>query len=178
MRTTYLTLALLGVSLPACTRQGGEPAKVQDLEPRAVAAADDQVNRQGEATIDGLVLTLTIDGAAVSLDQVTLARIPPAAAQRGAEAKGDRVTVVGFAAGTRVSEASAPDAVLNAQEGVGLVRATKRQVVVSLPAPRALDEVEVSAPATGATARLNVRAAYASYCKEYRRDNRYCPSPK
>jgi hypothetical protein len=48
----------------------------------------------------------------------------------------------------------------------GLVRLAKRQVVLSLPAPHALNAVEVSAPATGATARLDVRAAYAPYCKK------------
>ena len=123
------------------------------------------------------MIALTIDGTSIQLDSVTLARIPRAASQRGAGAGGDRVTAVGFAASTRVSESSAPDAVLNVQEGVGLVRLTKRQVVLSLPAPRALDTVEVSAPATGATSRIDVRAAYAPYCKEYRSDNKFCPSP-
>ena len=86
------------------------------------------------------------------------------------------MTAVGFAGGSRVSDASATDAVQNAQEGVGLVRLTRRQVVLSLPAPRALDAVEVSAPATRATARLEVRGAYAPYCKVYNPDNKYCPS--
>jgi hypothetical protein len=49
---------------------------------------------------------------------------------------------------------------------------SKRQVVLSLPAPRALDAVEVNAPATGATARLDVRAAYAPYCHDYQSDNK------
>ena len=78
----------------------------------------------------------------------------------------------------RADWGAAADGVLNAQEGSGIVRLTKRQVVVSLPAPRALDTVEVSAPATGATARIDVRAAYAAYCKEYRKDNKYCPTPR
>lgn len=176
MRASYTTAALVGGLLAACGRQGKQEPAIRDLEPRPVAADSDPVNHQGEAAVDGLVLTVTIDNASITLDTAVLARVPPGSGTRGAG--GDRVTVVGFAAGARVSEASAPDGVLNIQEGVGLVRMTKRQVVLSLPAPRALDAVEVNAPATGATARLDVRAAYAPYCKEYRPDNKYCPSPE
>ncbi|MEO5580734.1 MAG: hypothetical protein ABIR58_08745 [Gemmatimonadaceae bacterium] len=177
MRTTLRSLTLLAISLTACAPVQSNPA-VRDLEPRPMSAADDPVNRQAASNIDALVLTVTIDSTSIRLDRVTLARIPRGAAQRFSGAGGDRVTAIGFAAGARVSDASAPDAVLNAQEGVGLMRLTKRQVVLSLPAPRALDTVEVSATATGATARLDVRSAYALYCREYRRDNRLCPTPR
>jgi hypothetical protein len=174
MRALYPAVVLLSASLPACTRQSQKEPAVRDLEARPVAADSDPVNRQAEATVDGLVLTLTIDSTSIRLDTVTLARIPSAGSRHAGA--GDRVTAVGFAAGSRVSEASAPDAVQNVQEGVGLVRLTRRQVVLSLPAPRALDAVEVSAPATGATARLDVRGAYAQYCRVYNPDNKYCPS--
>jgi hypothetical protein len=60
---------------------------------------------------------------------------------------------------------------------VGVVRLARRQVVISLPAPRPLEEVEVSAPATGAKARLDVRSAYDPYCKD-RRDDKNCPRPR
>lgn len=169
------TLAL-SLLLPACATQVQPKETIRDLEPHPVTVADDSVNKLAESQIDGLVLAVTIDGAAIQLDNVTLTKLPRNASQRGAGA-GDRVTVVGFAAGARVSESSAPDTVLNVQEDVGVVRLTKRQVVLSLPAPRAVDTVEVSAPATGATARIDVRSAYAPYCKEYRSDNKFCPSP-
>lgn len=176
MRAFISALALLSLHLSACARQTQAPG-VRDLEPRPVEAAQDPVNRQAATSVDGLVIAITIDGPSVRLDHVTLARIPRTASQRSSPIKGDQVTVVGFADNTRVSESIVPDAVLNAEEGAGLVRLTKRQVILSLPAPRALDTIEVSAPATGARARLDVRAAYAPYCREYNRDNRYCPSP-
>ncbi len=40
----------------------------------------------------------------------------------------------------------------------------------------ARDTVEVSAPATGATARLDVRAAYEAYCKATQRNEKFCPN--
>jgi hypothetical protein len=178
MHPWHASAALAGVLLLACGRRGEQQPTIRDLDPRPVAADSDPVNRQTEAAVDGLVLTVTIDSASITLDTAVLAKIPPSAATRGSGGTGDRVTAVGLAAGSRVSQASAPDGVLNVQEGVGLVRMTKRQVVLSLPAPRALDVVEVSAPATGATARLDVRAAYAQYCKKYNADNKYCPSPQ
>jgi hypothetical protein len=173
MRARYAAVALLGALLPACGGGTQKEPAVRDLEPQAVAADSDPINRQAETTVDGLVLTVTIDSASIRLDTVTLARIPAAGRPGGS---GDRVTAVGFAGGSRVSETSAPDAVENVEEGRGLVRLTRRQVILTLPAPRALDAVEVSAPATGATARLDVRGAYAAYCKVYNPDNKYCPS--
>jgi hypothetical protein len=176
MHMPKIHTVVLSLLLPACAAQVQSKETVRDLEPRPIAVADDSVNKLAESQIDGLVLAVTIDGASIQLDNVTLAKFPRSASQRGTGA-GDRVTVVGFASGARVSEGSAPDTVLNVQEGVGVVRLTKRQVVLSLPAPRAVDTVEVSAPATGATARIDVRSAYAPYCKEYRSDNKFCPSP-
>lgn len=177
MRTLYLAVALPSILLPACTSQGQKEPAVRDLEPRPVAAAEDPVNQQAASAVDGLVLTVTIDSTAIRLDDATLAKIPEGAAKQGASDSTGRVTAVGFAAGNRVSEGSAPDGVLNVQEGVGVVRLAKRQVVISLPAPRPLEEVEVSAPATGATARLDVRSAYDLYCKG-RRDDKNCPRPR
>lgn len=174
--TASLTSAiLLGGAALAQTRPDA-----RDVEPRPVAAAEDPVNRKVTAsTIDGLVLAVTIDGASIRLDGATAARVPKSAA-RVRTGGGDRVTATGYAGGTRISETTVPDGVLNAEEGGGLVRVPKRQVVLVLAAPRALDTVEVSAPATGAIARLDVRAAYAPYaysCRGDAADPRFCPSP-
>jgi hypothetical protein len=167
-----LTLALF----LAGAVQAQDTPQIRDTEPRPVAPADDPVNKWVNAsTVEALVIALTIDGTSITLDSATPARVPRAAAMRAEPVSGDRVTVSGFAGGAKVSESVVPDQVLNAQEDVGLVRVNKRQVIVSLAAPRALDTIEVTAPATGATARLDVRAAYAPYCKGERPDPRYCP---
>ena len=178
MRNSQSIALVLGVILTACNSRGKQEPTIRDLAAQPIAPAADPVNQRADSTIDALVLTLTIDGTAVHLDTAVLARVPRAATMKGSAGGGDRVVVVGYAAGARISEANVPDVVVNAQEGVGVVRQAKRQVTVSLAAPRALDAVEVTAAATGAQARVDVRGAYSAYCKTYRRDNPYCPTPK
>lgn len=176
MRTSSLAALALLMAAPALAQT--EPAK-RELEPRPVSAAEDPVNKRVAATTaDGLVLVVTIDGTSVKLDSATAARVPRTAHQRGAKEAGDRVTAVGFAGGARVSEASVADQVLNVQEQTGIVRLTKRQVTLTLLAPQAIDTVEVSAPATGATGKLDTRGAYAAFaeaCKSGKGDRRVCP---
>lgn len=180
MRAT-IVLILAGLACGAPAQPPDRPADpraqptIRDTEPRPVAATDDPVNRWVQASVvDGLVVVVTIDGASVQLDRATPARIPRAGATRHAVA-GDAVSAVGYAGGQRIAEVSVPDQVLNAEEGTGLVRTTRRQIVLPLAAALALDTVEVSAPATNATARLDVRAAYATYCKAKQPDPRLCP---
>ncbi len=175
MRTKIRAIAFLCLAVSACATGRGQEG-VRDLEPRPIAPADDIVNQMQQTQVDGLVITLTIDSATVRLDTVVLASIPRPRAAR--DTVGDRVTVVGFAGGTRVSDVNVPDMVINAQEGVGIVRVNRRQITVLLPAPRALDTIEVTAPATNATGRLDVRAAYARFCPQFNADNRYCPRPR
>src|SRR5205807_2672301 len=105
-----------------------------------------------QQTVDGLVLSVTIDGPNVTLDQATPARVRKT--QRKPAGQGDfaPVTATGFAGGVQISQAAVPDSVVRALDDWNtphrgaLVRATKRQVVIPLAASRALDTVEVSAP--------------------------------
>jgi len=171
-------LALLSMSSLLLACGYARPTTVRDLPPASLAPADDPVQRlQTESTVDGLVIALNIDGASVQLQSATLARIPRPTTKAD-ESNRERVTVVGFAGGERVSEASAPDSVINASEEKGIVRLTKRQVVLLLEAPRALDTIEVKAPATNASGSLGVRDAYAPYCPSFNPDNAYCPRPE
>jgi predicted NAD/FAD-dependent oxidoreductase len=110
-----------------------------------------------KTTVDGLVLAVTIDGAAITLDKAMPARIPRATSRKPGDSA---VTAIGFAQGAKISEISVADQQINVQEGVGVVTVTKRQVILALPAPRALDTVEISAPASGARARIDVRSVY------------------
>ncbi len=166
-------LLLLAILLLGACKRGGK-TDVRDLPPRSIAAAEDSLNAAVVAsTVDGLVVVVTIDGPTVHLDAATPARIPKARSTGGG---GDRVKAAGFAKGARLSEVDVPDGVVNTQENVGVVRLTKRQVIIPLPAPRPIDTVEVSAPATGATARLDVRAAYEAYCKATQRNEKFCPN--
>jgi hypothetical protein len=180
MRKVASAVAALAFVLPALAQ---EP-RIRDIPPRPIPEAEDPVNRFVAAnTIEGLVLSVTIDGTAVTLDQATPARIRKTQRMQP-DREGDLapVTAVGYAGGARISEARAPDSVLRALDdwnGRGrLVRVTRRQVLIALPAPRALDTVEIIAPATGARARLDVRAAYARWCRQDVRDNPMCPDQK
>jgi hypothetical protein len=164
------------ITLTLAAHVSAQEATTRDSESRPVAAADDPVNRfVSKKTVDGLIVTVTIDGSAVTLDRATPARIPKPR-KLSDKATGDIVTAAGFAGGKRVSQTTVSDQVVNAQEGVGIVRTTRRQLSFTLEAPRAIDTVEVSAPATGASARLDVRSAYAQYCAPSKPDPRLCPT--
>ena len=173
--------------LPALTLlaapSAAQEARVRDTPPRPLAEAEDPVNRLAEAqTVDGLVLTVLIDGPAVTLQQAVAARIPrkpqPLALSEREE---DFASVIayGYAGGRQVSRAHVPDSVIRALDdwtGRGqTVRVTRREVVIPLPAPQALDSVVVIAPATRAQARLDVRRAYALWCREGGQSP-YCPT--
>lgn len=201
-RTSSLPLTLLSgallLSLAACTppasqtgpKAQAQPTTVRDLPKRPVKDADDPINRfVADRTVDGLVLSVTIDGPSVTLDQAVPARVRKTPRKPTGQGDYAPVTAIGFAGGARISEVAVPDSVVRALDDWNtphqgaLVRVTKRQVVIPLAAARALDTVEVTAPATGAHARLDVRAAYAEYCRAGEkapnqgqgRDNPMCP---
>ena len=174
------TISVAALTVLAAVAQA-QPAQVRDIPSRPVPETEDELNRFTAAnTVDGLVITVTIDGPNISLDQATPARIPnkPRLQIKG---EGDLapVTAVGLASGARVSQATVPDSVLRALDDWGgkgeTVRVTRRQVTIPLSAPSALDSVEVSAPATGARATLDVRSAYAELCRASRGSSNYCP---
>lgn len=178
-RNTHLTWSL-AMLITASAAVAQEP-RVEDTPPRPVSEAEDPLNRLvSNETVDGLVVAVTIDGTNISLDQAMPARIPRITrVDRLGSGDLSPVTAIGYASGVRVSEAQAPDSVLRALDdwnGRGqTVRFTRREVVIALPAPRALDTVEVIAPATGARARLDVRSAYAPWCRAATERNPMCP---
>jgi hypothetical protein len=172
----YVFAILFGIAAYA-EDQSLEPTNIRDTEPRPLAPADDPVNKYVQkSTVDGLVVVVTIDGTVVTLDSATPARIPRAARPRTNQSPvPDTVTATGFSGGAKISVVQVPDQVVNTQEGVGIVRVTKRQLSFSLVAPRALDTVEILAPATGAKAQLDVRPAYANLCRGDKPNPQYCP---
>jgi len=162
-------------SLQPTASEGGE---ARFIAPRPVDPADDPVNAKvAEATVDGLIVTLTIDGASVSLDGAWPARIPKSAARANLNMDGDAVRVSAFAGADAISEAIVQDPVLYALEGGGLVRQTRRQVVVAVPTDRAVDRIEVEAGATLARTSIDVRSAYDDHCKADPR-GKWCPNKR
>lgn len=186
----FMALLALATTLPALAQPTPRPGSVaagpglpvtaavkgeaQISEPRPIADADDPVNRMVQAAnTPGLMVTVTIDGDRVTLDNATPAMIPRAAVRR-LPPGGDQVRAVASAGGRVVAETLVPDQVVNAQEGVGLVRTTRRQISLLLPTGRAVDTLLIEAPATDARATLDVRAAYAPWCRAAQ-DGEWCP---
>jgi hypothetical protein len=168
------TLERLGVGKPQAS-DGGE---VSLSQPAPVPEAEDPVNQRVQAdTVDGLVLAITIDGSAIRLDSASPARIPKDAQRANSEGFGDggSVRAIAFAGGQRVGSVEVPDNVLVASEGDGLVRLTRRQITLAIPVERAVDRVEVEAPATAARATLDVGASYETWCRGDPR-GRWCPN--
>ena len=150
-----------GPAEPTASHDG----KAELRPPRPVAEGEDPLNQLvGRQTVDGVVLSITIDEATVTLDAIAPARVPRRTARANRDPGGDRVTVTGLVNGETVATTVVPDNVLNASEGEGLVRTPRRQIAVALATDRPLDEIRVEAPATGAKATLDARPAYARIC--------------
>ncbi|HEY1132369.1 MAG TPA: hypothetical protein VGF12_23390 [Roseateles sp.] len=157
--------------------QASDGGKAVLVEPRPVAESDDAVNAHVLAgTANGLALSLTIDGSTVALNSVAAARVPLRQARPSRDDAADTVTITGLSAGRIVASTVVPDTVLNASEGDGLVRLTRRQVSAVLVANTPIDTLQVSAPATAASATLDVRSAYARLC-EAAPGHDWCPKP-
>lgn len=180
---TALAALVLAGTAPAQTRddtantpRASDGGKVVLVEPRPVAESQDEVNTRVLAeTANGLALSLTIDGSTVRLDAATAARVPRRQA-RSTREEGDLVTLTGLSSGRVVATTVVPDAVLNASEGDGLVRLARRQIAAVLVADVPIDTLQVSAPATAASATLDVRPAYARLC-EAAPNHDWCPKP-
>lgn len=157
---------------PAPSASDGGTVEILPATP--IAPDVDPVMRLvADATADGLVLSVTIDGANVRLDAAVLARVPKRQARGDRAIEGDFVRATAFAGAQLVATTVVPDNVINASEGSGLVRTEKRQLSLALAADRPVDTVVIEAPATGARASVDVRPAYARAC-EADRNSKWC----
>jgi len=152
--------------------------KVEIVPTRSLDENADQLNKLVAAeTVDGLVLVVTIDRSSVTLDSATPARVPRRLTGLERKTAGDVVRATAFVGSDSIASTVTPDNVINASEGGGLVRSDRRQVTIVLAADRPIESVEIDAPATGAKARLDVRPAYAQYCKADPA-GRWCPQAR
>lgn len=158
------------------TASDGGTAVLQPTQP--IDAQRDPVNEKVQKeTVDGLIVVVTIDGANVRLDSATPARVPRKASQPAKQAAPEQVTVSGLVGGNAVTRNVVLDPVVRIQEGQGVVRVDQRQITVALATDRALEAIRVQAPATHADQTLDVRDAYAPYCKNDPR-GAWCPAAK
>jgi hypothetical protein len=163
---------------PAQPPSASHDGKTQMLPARPLRDSEDELNSLTQAqTVDGLVLVLTIDGTSITVDSAVPARVPRRQARSERVVGGDLVRATAFASGQAIATTVAPDTVLNASEGGGLVRTERRQVALVLAVDRAVETVVVEALATNARATLDVRQAYARAC-ETDRNSKWCPRPR
>lgn len=197
MKTGFTSLAILAALSLAHTAaaqtvddrpSGGQDVIIQNtpfasaggtvrlVAPRPVAPQEDPLNAFSEAqTVDGMIVSLTIDGDTAVLEDAVAARVPRTAANRDGKGLDDSdvVIVTAFAGGREVARAVVPDLVRNTQEGEGLVLMTRRQLSLALAADRPIDRIQVEAPATNARASFNTSASYDWICEADPR-NKWC----
>lgn len=149
-------------SMPTASHGG----RAELLPEQPIAENEDPVNQKVAAeTVDGVVLSVTIDGTSVTLNAANLARVPRRMAVADRATGGDTVKATALANGQVIATTVVPDNVLNASEGEGLVRTARREITLVLAADRPIDTVMVEAPATAASASLDLRSAYSNICE-------------
>lgn len=163
----WLAITLLHAASTAWSQSGTKPEGVPagvPSEPRPLAAADDPVNQWVEAgTVDGLMLTVNVDGPTITLASAQPARI--VRPRKASDVSGDRVTVRGLSSGAEISTLTVADPLVRVVEREGIVRAEQRTLHLALPTPSAVDEIEVHVSVSGAKARFDVRPYYAEICR-------------
>ncbi len=136
--TRRFLIAILAAALASPLAAQPATSNATTSEPRPIADADDPVNRLVEqTTVDGLLVELRIDGAAVSLESAQPARIPRRNERR--DLAGDTITVTALAGGVPAGSATVPDELVNVQEGVGLVRQERRSIIAAVPTQGAVE---------------------------------------
>lgn len=166
MTRRYL-IAILAAALASPLAAQTAESNQTTTEPRPIADAEDPVNRLVEqTTVDGLLVELRIDGAAVALESAQPARIPRRNDRRNLA--GDTVTITAMAGAVPAGSVTVPDQMVNVEEGVGIVRQERRSIVAAVPTQGAVDSIEVRVSASGTTRRFDVTSAYAALCRAFR----------
>ncbi len=84
--------------------------------------------------------------------------------RKEARADGDWLIVEAYGKGALVSRTAVSDPALTAAEGAGLIRLKERTVYISLPTPRRVDTLEITATASGDTKRIDVTKVMDYFC--------------
>jgi hypothetical protein len=77
---------------------------------------------------------------------------------------GDWVTIEAYGKGTLVSRTAVSDPVFVVAEGAGLLSLKERTVYASLPTPRRVDTLEITATAGGDMKRIDVSKVMEHFC--------------
>jgi hypothetical protein len=147
-------------------------------QPQPVDPATDMVNIAARSELAiGMVMEIRVTPDGPELTRIGMMQVRKA--PRGANvtaartvggrketrADGDWVIVEAYGKGTLVSRTAVSDPALTAAEGAGLIRLNERTVYASLPTPRRVDTLEITATAGGETKRIDVSSVMDYFCK-------------
>lgn len=154
-----------------------QPTSVSTTQPEAVDPATDIVNLTARSELAiGMVMEIhvTADGPElthIGMMQVrrsargTHVTVPRTVGERKEpRADGEWVIIEAYYKGVLVSRTAVSDPVLIAAEGAGLLTLKERTVYASLPTPRRVDTLEITATAGGETKRIDVSKVMEHFC--------------
>ena len=165
------------------------PTSVATEEPKLIDPATDIVNTTARSELAvGMVMEIhvTPDGPElIRIGMMQVRKMP-----RGTKVQpnrtvggrpvprtdGDWVIIEAYGKGTLVSRTAVSDPSLIAIEGGGLVRLKERTVYASLPTPRRVDTLEITATAGGEPKKIDVTKVMDQFCGSAP-DARECRSP-
>ena len=154
-----------------------QPTSVSTTQPVAVDPATDVVNIASRSALTiGMVMEIhvTADGPELThIGMMQVRRSPrgthvtaprTAGGRKESRADGDWVIVEAYGKGTLVSRTAVPDPALIAAEGAGLLTLKERTVYASLPTPRRVDTLAITATAGGEPKRIDVSKVMDHFC--------------
>jgi hypothetical protein len=180
--TTGLNLPVMDLS------SASPPSRITASQPEPVDPAADVVNlaARSELTI-GMVMEIRITSGGPELMNIGIMQVrksPRGAtigagtqeARRDERAQGHWVTIEAYSKGALVSRTAVSDPELIAVEGTGLTQLKERTVYASVPMPRRVDTIEITATAGGEAKRIDVSKVVDHYCNSAPNE-RACHSP-
>lgn len=160
-----ISICFIYLTASACASDHYKELTAATSDPVAVDhAVDNKVVMENLET--GLVATLRINGANISITKLQIRMIPRTDKLPN---QGELITIKGLSNGKTVTEIKTPDTRLNVQENKGIVFLEKRTIAFALPMPQFIDTLEVTIPATGKTKKLSISKQLSKLCKKHKK---------
>jgi hypothetical protein len=154
-----------------------QPTSVSTTTPTAVDPATDLVNIAARSELAiGMVMELRVTAEGPELMHIGMMQVRKSArgtdvavprtvgGRKEPRGDGDWVIVEAYGKGVLVSRTAVSDPSLIAAEGAGLLTLKERTVYASLPTPRRVDTLEITATAGGETKRIDVSKVMDHFC--------------
>lgn len=157
--------------------EASQPTSVSTTQPAAVDPARDLVNIAARSELAiGMVMEVRVTADGPELIHIGMMQVRKSprgtdvtgprttGGRKEPRADGDWVIIEAYGKGVLVSRTAVSDPVLIAAEGTGLLTLKERTVYASLPTPRRVDTLEITATAGGETKRIDVSKVMDHFC--------------